>query len=261
MRLLLRAFGVTAATLLLVSCAMFDRGATSENIGNIVLVHGAFEDASSWDGVATLLRSQGFHVATPELPLTSLDADVASARAAVAGLKGPVLLVGHSWGGTVITQMSADDRVSGLVYVAGTAPVAGESTSALMKDYPSPALTQISQDAQGSMHVSEQGMCEDIAPGLKPGECQKLAHKQRPIASSAFATPVTTTIPKFLPTWYISAEQDRAVMPALQQSLIERLHATVYPVQTGHDVPLTAAPQVAESIEAAIKQIKKADHS
>lgn len=182
----------TVALLLALASLLTGCGAGVRPVPRVILVHGAFEDASSWDAVAGRLRRDGIVINAPELPLKSLPSDADRVLAEINRIPGPVLLVGHSWGGTVITEAAADEQVVGLVYVAATAPTAGQSTKAQMaSDEAAPASQEIASGRDGTLRISEAGMCNALAPGLATGECIRLTRSQRPIRATAFDAAVT----------------------------------------------------------------------
>ena len=152
------------------------------NTRNVILVHGAWADGSSWAKVIPRLEDKGLHVVAVQLPLTSLANDVATVQRAIALQPGPVLLAGHSYGGVVITEAGNDPKVSGLVYVAAYAPDAGESAFTLNAlAPPSPASGQISPDAQGNLKLNQEGILADFAQDLPLRERRTLLATQGPI--------------------------------------------------------------------------------
>jgi len=236
-------------------CSYVGRQSSETRGIQVVLVHGAFQDGSAWDSVAAMLRANAVPVLVPELPLTSLAEDVDAVRASLRNVYGTVLLVGHSWGAAVITEMSADPRVAGLIYVAGDVPAIGQSTRELMSAYPAPVNYSIGPDTRGMLHITQQGMCRDLAPGLPAGRCEAMAARQRPIAARSLSTALSTAPPVGTPIWYLLAEEDRAVLPELQRAMIARLHAHSISIHSGHSVPQAAPEAVTDLIEAALSEI------
>src|SRR5712691_10368919 len=174
-------------SVLLSSWAAAGAAAPAQPIKNIVLVHGAFADGSSWSKVIAILQAKGYNVTAVQNPLTSLADDVAATNRALALQKGPVILVGHSWAGAVITEAGVDPKVAGLVYVAAFAPDADEVIGDLGKNYPPyPTFAGPIVDPQGFMSLSTEAMVKHFAWDLPPAEARVLAATQTPIATSAF---------------------------------------------------------------------------
>jgi pimeloyl-ACP methyl ester carboxylesterase len=211
-------------------------------VKNIVLVHGAWADGSSWWKVIPELVAKGFHVTAVQLPLTSLADDVAAVERAMAREDGPVLLVGHSYGGAVITQAGNDPKVAGLVYVAAFAPNAGESVGALLASVPaSPVLAEAKPDAKGFVLLTPKGMTEDFAQDLGDDEKKTMLATQGPFAAKNFETPITSPAWKTKPSWYVIATSDRAIPPALQTRMAQTIKADTISVPSSH-VPMLSRP-------------------
>jgi pimeloyl-ACP methyl ester carboxylesterase len=221
---------------------------------NVLLVHGAWVDGSSWSRVIPLLESRGFHVVSVQLPLTSLAEDVATTQRALALIDGPVILVGHSYGGVVITQTGVDPRVKALVYIAAFAPDAGESALSLLKSSPveSPTGSQIVLDSAGFAKISRKGIDEDFAEELPLTERVILFATQGPVsAPNAHAAPVTEAAWKSKPSWTLVTARDRVIPFELQKSMAQRSGAQVTTVQASHLVLLAHPQDVASVIEQA----------
>ena len=179
---------------------------------NIVLVHGAWADGSCWSRVIALLQAKGFHVVAVQNPLTSLADDVAAAKRIIALQDGPVILVGHSYAGVVITEAGNDPKVVGLVYVAAFAPAEGESINSVSKAYPpAPLGSELHLDAQGFLTASPKGIAEDMAQELPGTEQQILIATQGQTAAAVFGATVTTAAWKRKPSWAVIAGNDRAI--------------------------------------------------
>jgi len=209
----------------------------------IVLVHGAFSDGSSWDKVVPLLQAKGFHVVAVQNPLTSLADDVASVRRVIDAQKGPVVLVGHSWAGTVITEAGTDDKVAALVYVAAFAPDAGETSGDLGKNFPPPpGSATIYADNAGFLYLSPEGVANNFAQDLPPAQTRVLAATQGPIFGKSFGEAVKNAAWKTKPSWYIVAEKDRMIQPDLERAMAKKINAKVTSLPTSH-VPMLSRPK------------------
>jgi pimeloyl-ACP methyl ester carboxylesterase len=189
----------------------------NRGIRNVVLVHGAWGDGSNWSKVIPLLEARGLHVVAVQNPLTSLADDVASTMRAIALQDGPVLLVGHSYGGAVITEAGNDPKVTGLVYVAAFAPDAGEATGDFGKDFPTPpGLGELRPDAFGFFSLTQKGIAEDFAQDLSMAEKQMIVATQHPTSGAALGGKVTTAAWKSKPSWYVVAKNDRMISPQFE---------------------------------------------
>jgi pimeloyl-ACP methyl ester carboxylesterase len=247
--------GITAVAILLLSVisvvpramAQFDK---SPAVKNIVLIHGAWADGSCWSKVIPILQAKGFHVVAVQLSLTSLADDVATTERALADQDGPVILVGHSYGGAVISEAGNDPKVAGLVYVAAFAPGDGESVSTILTPYPpAPVNTELSQDAAGFLRISVKGMFEDFGQDLSIPEKALLAPTQGPTASAALATNITTAAWKVKPTWFVIAANDRAIPPDLERAEAVLMHATSITLPSSHLAMLSHPREVAQLID------------
>ncbi len=236
-----------AAVLLAVSATAAGAPAT-EPIRNIVLVHGAFADGSSWAKVISILQAKGYNVTAVQNPLTSLADDVATTSRALAQQKGPVILVGHSWGGVVITEAGVDPKVAGLVYVAAFAPDAGEVIGDLGKPYPPPpAFTAPIVDAQGFMSLPTDAVLKHFAQDLPVEEARIVAATQGPLNVSAFGSQVSNVAWKAKPSWYIVATQDGAIAPDLERSFARRMKATTTELDASH-VSMLSQPKAVAAV-------------
>jgi pimeloyl-ACP methyl ester carboxylesterase len=225
---------------------------SAQGVRNIVIVHGAWADGSSWSKVIPLLQAKGLHVVAVQNPLTSLADDVAATKRAIALQDGPVLLVGHSYGGVVITEAGNDPKVVGLVYVAALAPPDGESVASISKPYPpTPLGAEIHADPDGFLTLTPRGIAEDLAQDLTAKEKQLLTATQGPTAAAVFGATVTTAAWKSKPTWFVIASNDRAVSPELEKAEATAMKATSITVPSSH-VPMLSQPKaVADLIEQA----------
>jgi pimeloyl-ACP methyl ester carboxylesterase len=214
-----------------------------QGVRNIVIVHGAWADGSSWSRVIPLLQAKGFHVVAVQNPLTSLADDVAVTKRAIASQDGPVLLVGHSYGGVVITEAGNDPKVVGLVYVAALAPSGGESVASITKPFPpAPLGNEVKADAEGFLTVTPKGIAEDFAQDLPDKEKQVLTATQSPTAAAVFGATVTTAAWKIKPSWCVIASNDRAVSPELEKAEATVMKATLITLPSSH-VPMLSHPK------------------
>ena len=224
-----------AATILILSSGLDARGFAQANspqgIKNIVLVHGAWADGSCWSKVIALLQAKGLHVVAVQNPLTSLADDVAATKRIIALQDGPVILVGHSYAGVVITEAGNDPKVVGLVYVAAFAPGEGESINSVSKPYPpAPLGSELRPDAQGFLTATPKGIAEDMAQDLPAGAQQILTATQGQTAAAVFGATVTTAAWKAKPSWAVIAGNDRAIPPALEKDEAAAVKATAITV-------------------------------
>jgi len=223
--------------------------AAASSVKNVVLVHGAFADGSSWVKVIPLLEARGLLVTAVQNPLSSLADDVAATRRAIARQDGPVILVGHSWAGMVISEAGNDPKVAGLVYIAALVPDDGQSASDVLKPYAaSPGNAEIKPDAAGFLSLTRKGIDEDFVPDLRPAERAIVYATQGPWNSACFADKVSVPAWTTKPSWFIAAANDRILPPEYERAVAEHIHATTTTLATGH-VPMLSRPkQVAEVI-------------
>lgn len=232
---------VIKATLFATSIAVLVPAHAVEDT-TIVLVHGAFADGSSWDRVIPLLQKKGLKVVSVQNPLTSLADDVAFAQRVIDAQTGKVVLVGHSWGGAVISQAGASDKVKALVYVAAFAPAEGEAVADLGKDFPvPPGVPTLKPDVNGFMYLSQESMSVNFAQDLTPAQQRLMTATQGPIKASAFADKLSVAAWKNKPNYYIVASKDRMIDPGLQQWFAKRINATTTTVDASH-VPMASKP-------------------
>ncbi len=210
-------------------------------VKNIVLVHGAFADGSSWTKVISLLQTKGFNVVAVQNPLSSLADDAAATRRAIAQRDGPVILVGHSWAGMVISEVGNDPKVAGLVYVAALVPDKGQAASDVTKAYPPPpGNAQEQPDASGYLTMTRQGIDEDFVPDLPAAERAMVYATQGPWKLTALADKVMNPAWATKPSWYIIVN-DRMIPPQYERDVAKRINATATTLPTGH-VPMLSMP-------------------
>ncbi len=208
----------------------------------IVLVHGAFADAMSWARVIPPLQRAGYHVVAVEQPLTSFEADVATVTRVIDAQTGPVVAVGHSYGGATITQAAAGHpNVKALVYVAALAPDAGEAVAAFLDQYPAPLGKALAPDAAGFLYVDRAKLRDVFARDLPTAETDVMAATQKPINGASFQAKPTAAAWKTVPAWYLVARQDRALNPDLERFYARRMKATTVEVNASH-VPFLSQP-------------------
>ncbi len=218
-------------------------------IKTIVLVHGAFADGSSWDRVTPLLQAKGFNVVAVHQPLSSFEADVAATRRAIEVAPGPVLLVGHSYGGFVITEAGTSDKVKGLVYIAAFAPDNGESINDMFKGKPAPAWVKTAMvDSAGFAWLPRATVATEFAPDLSSAEINVLTTKQAPIALKNFDDHIKVAAWRTKPSWFIRPEQDRMLDPDAQAMMAKRARAKLTSVRSSHVVMLSHPKEVAAVI-------------
>jgi pimeloyl-ACP methyl ester carboxylesterase len=221
---------------------------------NVVLVHGAFTDQTSWDKVAKLLRGKGFHVTAVANPTTSLEADVAATRAALAEQKGPTVLVGHSWGGVAIGEAGNDPKVSALVYVAAYAPDSGESLKSLSEGAPpSPGQKALRPDARGYLSLDPAAFPSLFVGDVPAAEGKALVAHQIPLNSAVFGTEATVAAWHDKPTFYAISANDQMIPPAAEAMFAKRMGAQTVTLQSSHASPVSHPADVAALIERAAR--------
>ena len=224
---------------------------------SVVIVHGAFADGSDWAKVIPLLQAKGIKVTAVQNPLTSLADDVAATRRAIAAQPGKVVLVGHSWGGTVITDAGQHDKVRSLVYVAAFAPDAGKSTADTGEGYPAaPGTKRFVADGEGFLSLPEAAMREDFAQDVTPAQASVMTATQGPIQAKAFADKVTAAAWTSKPSWFIVSARDRMIDPGLQHAMAKKIGAKTTELAASH-VPQQSRPaEVAKVILDAVAATK-----
>ncbi|MBD0258367.1 MAG: alpha/beta hydrolase [Cytophagales bacterium] len=249
--------GALAASLLAFSFVSLARAqSTPGGVKNVVLVHGAFADGSSWGKVIPQLMAKGLNVSAVQLPLTSLNDDVAVTRRAIARMDGPVLLVGHSWAGVVITEAGNDPKVAGLLYVSALVPNDGQGAADLGKDHPpAPGGAGFREDAAGFLTLTLKGMETFFVPDASPAEQKVTYATQGPWAKSALSQKVSKAAWKTKPSWDIIDTQDQMIQPDLQRAQARMMEATTLELKSGH-VPMLSQPgKVAAFILSAAQQL------
>ena len=221
----------------------------------VVLVHGAWGDGSSWQRVIPILLDTGIAVVAVQNPTSSLADDVAATNVTLNAIQGPVVLVGHSWGGAVITQAGNNPKVKALVYVAAFAPAAGESVGALVASFPSPpALSKITDDGAGNLKLSLDAWINDVGHDLPESEARLLHALQPPLPTTTFAETITQAAWEDRPSWYIVSADDRAVSVELERAAALRMGANTVELAAGHMSLLSHPAAVAAVIIEAVTQ-------
>ena len=214
----------------------------------VILVHGAFADGSGWGDVIPNLEKEGYDVIAVQNPLTSYADDVATTRRVIDAQSGSVVLVGHSYGGAVITGAARNAaNVRTLVYVAAFAPDAGESLQALLQKYPSKIGAALVPDAAGFLYIDRSQFKEAFAADVSDRDLSVLSAAQKPINSQTFGQVYEAPAWKDIPSFYLVANHDQAINPDLQRVFAERMHATTHDVNSSH-VPFVSQPAAVTAI-------------
>lgn len=217
-------------------------------IKNVLLVHGAFADGSSWSKVIPLLQAQGLHVVSVQIPLSSFAEDVAVTQRAVAAQDGPVLLVGHSYGGVVISEVGNDSKVAGLVYVAAFAPDSGENIVAISQAFPKPpGMDTMMPLTDGFIMLTEQGIKENFAQDVSVDEQNILVAVQPMTAGAIFGAIISNASWRYKPTWYIVSSEDRMIAPEHERTMAKQMNAATTVVPSSH-VPMLSHPSVVADV-------------
>jgi len=228
----------------------------SSAIRNIVLVHGGFVDGSGWAAVYGILKKDGYDVAVVQNPTLSLADDVAVTKRAIAAQGGPVLLVGHSYGGVVITEAGTDPKVAGLVYIAAFAPDKGESVSSLIKDPPPGApVPPILPPQDGFLFLDKPKFQFSFAGDVDADTAAFMASSQVPWGVEALSGTITEPAWKTKPSWYLVSTEDRMIPPPAQGNMSKRAGSTVTEVAGSHAVYVSQPKSVAAFIEKAANEV------
>ena len=226
-------------------------------VSNVVLVHGGFVDGSGWEGVYQILKRKGYKVSVVQNPTISLADDVAATRRIVAAQDGPVVLVGHSYGGVVITEAGNDPKVTRLVYVAAFAPDAGESVNALIKDPPPGApVPPILPPQDGYLFLDRAKFHDSFAADVDAERAAFMADSQVPWGVEALGGAVGEPAWRSKPSWYLVSSEDKMIPPPAQRFMAERAGSTVVEVAGSHAVYVSRPDAVAELIEEGAGEVK-----
>jgi pimeloyl-ACP methyl ester carboxylesterase len=219
---------------------------------NVVLVHGGFVDGSGWQGVYDLLKQDGYNVAVVQNPTLSLEGDVAATRLVIDAQDGPVVLVGHSYGGAVITEAGTNPNVAALVYIAAFAPDEGESVNTLIADPPPGApVPPILPPQDGFLFLDREKFPESFAGDVSAEQAAFMADSQVPWGVGALGGSITEPAWRAKPSWYLVATEDRMIPPGAQRAMSERAGSAVVEVAGSHAVYLSQPATVAALIEQA----------
>ena len=231
----------------------------SAEIGTIVLVHGGFVDGSGWEGVYHILRKDGYTVAIVQNPTISLADDVAATKRIIAMQNEPVVLVGHSYGGAVITEAGNDPKVERLVYITAFAPDKGESVNSLIKDPPPGApVPPILPPQDGYLFLDKSKFAASFAADVEAEKAALMADSQVPWGVEALSGTISEPAWKTKPSWYLIATDDKMIPPAAQRFMAERAGSTVVEAAGSHAIYVSQPNAVAEIIEEAAGKVKAA---
>ena len=223
---------------------------------SIVLVHGGFVDGSGWEGVYRILTKDGYRVGIVQNPTTSLADDVAATKRVIAELGGPAILVGHSYGGAVISEAGNDPGVAGLVYITAFAPDRGESVASLIKDPPPGApVPPILPPQEGFLQLDKAKFAASFAADVAPEKAEFMANSQVPWGVAALNGAVTEPAWRSKPSWYLVATDDRMIPPPAQHAMSKRAGSNVVEVKGSHAVYVSQPQAVAELIQKAAKSL------
>jgi pimeloyl-ACP methyl ester carboxylesterase len=247
-------YGVTTLTAVLVGAIALLGGsqkivaAPSTGIKNVVLVHGAFADGSGWEAVAKILEKDGYTVSVAQPPETSYADDQKYTKAAIDAMDGPVVLVGHSYGGSIITEAGDHPKVAALVYIAAFALDEGESCASIEQAVPQ-ASKAFKPDGNGNWWIEQPHFAADFAADVPPAVSHFMAISQVPISTDSFTHKVTNPAWKTKPTWYMVATSDRSINPNQERMMAKRAHAQTVEVNASHVAYMSHPKEAAKLIE------------
>ncbi len=224
--------------------------ASPTGIKNVVLVHGAFADGSGWQPVAEILQKDGYTVSVAQPPETSYADDQKYTKAAIDAMSGPVILVGHSYGGSIISEAGNDPNVAALVYIAAFALDEGDSCASIEQALPQ-ASKAFKADRAGNWWIEQDHFAADFAADIPPAESHYMAISQVPISTDSFTHKVTSPAWKTKPTWYMVATRDRSINPDQERMMAKRANAKTIEVDSSHVAYLSHPKETAKLIEEA----------
>ena len=248
-------YGISSLTAALVATSLLLGGsqkavAAPTGIKNVVLVHGAFADGSGWAAVAKILEQDGYTVSVAQPPETSYADDQKYTKAAIDAMGGPVVLVGHSYGGSIISEAGNNPNVVALVYVAAFALDEGESCASIEQAVPQ-ASKAFKPDSNNNWWIEKEHFAADFAADVPPSVSHFMAIAQVPISTDAFTHKVTNPAWKTKPTWYMVAKEDRSINPIQERMMAKRAHAKTVEVASSHVAYLSHPKETAKLIEEA----------
>ncbi|HEV7717787.1 MAG TPA: alpha/beta hydrolase [Arsenicitalea sp.] len=249
---------IATAALALGVSASGPLAADTQPVKSVVLVHGGFVDGSGWEGVYQILTKDGFDVTIVQNPTNSLAEDVAVTKRAIAAAPGRVILVGHSYGGVVVSEAGTDPKVAGVVYIAAFAPDAGESVSSLIANPPPGApVPPILPPVDGLLTLDKAKFAASFAADVRPELASFMANSQVPWGVTALEGKVTVPAWKATPSWYLVATDDKMIPPPAQRNMAHRAGATTVEVPGSHAIYVSKPEAVASLIEQAAASIDK----
>lgn len=252
---MIKHFRLTAAAALIGAASAMPIAAFAE-VNNIVLVHGMNMTGGLWRDVYDLLKARDYSVSVAQMPLTSFEADIAAVDRIVEIQDGPMLLVGHSYGGVIIGDSGQDPDVAGLVYIAGFIPDIGETQAGLASQFPShltPEDLHFFDD--GHFLISPSGWTENVANGAAPADASFTAHAQIAGHSASFTYETTAAAWQDKPTWSVITSKDRTIAPSLQRHMSQRAKAVTFEIDAGHLVPMTDPTAIVDVIVQAAQAV------
>jgi len=230
------------------------QSASKSGIKNVVLVHGAFADGSGWEAVAKILEKDGYTVSVAQPPETSYAEDQKYTKAAIDAMGGPVVLVGHSYGGSIISEAGNDPNVAALVYIAAFALDEGDSCASIEQALPQ-ASKAFKPDSNGNWWIEQDHFAADFAADISPAESHYMAISQVPISTDSFTHKVTKPAWKTKPTWYMVATEDRSINPDQERMMAKRAHAKTIEVKASHVAYMSHPQETARLIEEAAASV------
>jgi pimeloyl-ACP methyl ester carboxylesterase len=243
---------------ILFACMFTVNVSFAQAVKNVVLVHGAFADGSGWEGVYNILSKKGYNVTVVQNPLTSLEDDVAAVNRALDKQDGPVVLVGHSWGGAVITEAGNSPKVVSLVYVAAFQPDAGETALKWAMDAaPAPENGILNPDATGFVYYDKAKFHAGFCADLSKEKSDFMFASQGPLGAKGFGTPISQAAWKTKPSWGIVATGDKSINPETERKMYLRSNTKITELNGSHVIFISKPKEVAAVIEAAAKGADK----
>jgi pimeloyl-ACP methyl ester carboxylesterase len=250
----LRLFVATFVISVLAAVTLRGQASTAKGASKptIVLVHGAFADASGWHRLIPILQRDGYEVLAVQIPLASLDGDVQTTKRFLEGIQGSIVLVGHSYGGAVITGAAAGNpKVKALVYLAAFAPDSGEAIAAFGEKYPVDLSSALQPDSAGFLYIDRAKFHADFCADLSDGDARVMAVTQKPLNKGVFEASVPEAAWKNIPSWFLVSQDDHAINPDLERFYAKRMNAKTSEVKSSHVAFLSHPDVVAKLIEQA----------